>query len=420
MTIVRPLNGASPDDTEALAAAYASGLVEARAVVPAATLRPKGARPAGGEVEPEDTYGDIPDEPGHVVLDDVAGWLAAHVAYTSEHHAPVVALWAAHTHALDAAASTPRLAFVSPEPGSGKTRSLELLELLVHRGRHVLSMTPAALFRIVEAARPTILLDEVDAIFGRHASKDHEDLRALINAGHRPGATVMRVVGDGGSMRPREFRAYCAVALAGLGHLPTTVATRSITIPMRRRAPDEHVRAYRERTTRPEGDALRRRLAAWLFRHSDDIPEAPELPASVTDRPADCWEPLVALADAAGGSWPERARCACRALVQASMTADDQSAGVRLLCDIREVFRCEGRLATATLVDRLAAIDEAPWGDLLDGRSDKARGSWLAKRLKPYGISPKAVRIGDAHPRGYEATDFADAWRRYLPVRSGT
>jgi hypothetical protein len=420
MTTVRPLNGTSRDDVEALGAAYASGLVDERADAPAAPRRPRRPKAPSTEAEAEATYDDIPDEPGHVVLDDVAAWLAAHVAYTSEHHARVVALWAAHTHILDAAASTPRLAFVSPEPGSGKTRSLELLELLVHRGRHVLSMTPAALFRIVEAARPTILLDEVDAVFGRHASKDHEDLRALINAGHRPGATVMRVVGDGGSMRPKEFRAYCAVALAGLGQLPTTVATRSITIPMRRRAPDEHVRAYRERTTRPEGEALRRRLAAWLCRRGGTIPEEPELPRSVTDRPADCWEPLVALADAAGGHWPRTARAACEALVRAAMGADDQSAGVRLLADIREAFGGDRRLATATLVERLAIVDDAPWCEFLDGRSDKARGAWLAKRLKPYGISPRAVRIGEAHPRGYEMTDFADAWVRYLPRQVAT
>jgi hypothetical protein len=230
----------------------------------------------------------------------------------------------------------------------------------------------------------------------------------------------MRVVGDGGSMRPHEFRAYCAVALAGLGHLPTTIATRSITIPMRRRPPDEHVRPYRERVTRPEGEALRRRLGAGVSRHGDDIPEAPELPAGVTDRPADCWEPLVAVADAAGGSWPDLARSACVTLVQATAAADDQSLGVRLLGDIRAAFDADSRLATATLVGRLAAVDDAPWCELLDGRSDKARGSWLAKKLKPYGISPRSVRIGADHPRGYDALDFADAWRRYLPAHSVT
>jgi hypothetical protein len=404
-------NGAHGDVVD-LADAYAAGLVGALAAE--GQPRPRRARRGsdGGD-EPADTYDDVPDEPGDQVLDDVVAWLAAHVAYSSEHHAPTVALWAAHTHALHAAASTPRLAFVSPEPGSGKTRSLELLELLVHQGRHVLSMTPAALFRVVEAERPTILLDEVDTIFGPKA-KDHEDLRALINAGHRPGASVLRVVGDGGNMRTREFRAYCAVALAGLGHLPQTIATRAITIPMRRRAPDELVRPYRERVTRPEGEALRRRLAAWVHRRGATIPEAPELPAGVTDRPADCWEPLVAIGDAAGGRWPTTARAACTALVTAA--GDDQSPGVRLLADVRNAFGADRRLPTVTLLDRLAALDDAPWADQIDGKSDKARGSWLARRLRPYGVSSRTLRIGDSTPRGYDAADFADTWRRYLPA----
>ncbi len=405
------LNGASGEAVD-LADAYAAGLVAAPARDGAQQLRRARRRSEDGD-EPGDTFDDVPDEPGHLVLDDVAGWLAAHVAYSSEHHAPTVALWAAHSHALHAAASTPRLAFVSPEPGSGKTRSLELLELLVHQGRHVLSMTPAALFRVVEAERPTILLDEVDAIFGPKA-KDHEDLRALINAGHRPGASVLRVAGEGGNMRPREYRAYCAVALAGLGHLPSTIATRAITIPMRRRAPDELVRPYRERITRPEGEQLRRRLGAWVHRHGDCIPEAPELPAGVTDRPADCWEPLVAIGDAARGRWPATARAACTARVAAG--GEDQSPGVRLLSDLRTAFASDSRLATAELLDRLASLDDTPWADQIDGKSDKARGSWLARKVRPYGISSRTLRIGDSTPKGYEAGDFTDTWRRYLPA----
>lgn len=136
-----------------------------------------------------------------------------------------------------------------------------------------------------------------------------------------------------------------------------------------------------ERVTRPEGEVLRRRLAAWIHRHGEAIPEAPALPVGVTDRPADCWEPLVATGDALGGRWPTTARAACAALVTAA--GDDQSPGVRLLADLRAAFGTNRRLATATLLDRLTALDDAPWADQIDGKSDKARGSWLARRLRP-------------------------------------
>jgi hypothetical protein len=361
----------------------------------------------------DDLLDDVADEPGWRVLDDLLAWLLAHVAYASPAHPVAVVAWTVHTHALDRAASTPRLAFTSPEPEAGKTRNLELLELVVHHGRLVLQMSPASMYRWVEAFHPTILLDEVDAVFGPKASKDHEDLRALVNAGHRPGATVPRV--ETPSMKVREFSAYCPVALAGIGRLPDTIRSRSIIVPMRRRAPDERVRPFRERITRPEDEALHRRIAAWVQRHGDEIPEAPELPAGVCDRQADQWEPLVAIADAAGGDWPHLVRSACVELALSGRGTDDASLGVRLLTEIRDVFDDRDRLDTATIVAGLCDIDDAPWAEWLDGKSEKARGAWLAKRLKPYGISPGVHRFGDESRRGYLATDLADAWRRWLP-----
>ncbi|MGH9187204.1 MAG: hypothetical protein ACRD0U_15535 [Acidimicrobiales bacterium] len=127
----------------------------------------------------------ISDEGLGGLLDELRDWFTGHVAYASPHHPVAVTLWAAHTHALDRAASTPRLAFLSPEPESGKTRNLELLEPVARHGRLVLQMSPASMFRWVQALRPTILLDELDSVFGSKASNDHEDLRALINSGHR-------------------------------------------------------------------------------------------------------------------------------------------------------------------------------------------------------------------------------------------
>ena len=181
---------------------------------------------------------------------------------------------------------------------------------------------------------------------------------------------------------------------------------------MRRRAPDEHVRPFRERATWPEGEALRRRLAAWVSRHADDIPEAPELPTGVTDRPAGllgaahrCRRRAPA---AHGRPRPQRGV----AIVKDTTAADDQSLGVRLLSDIRMVFGTDGRLATATLLERLAAVDDAPWCKQLDGRSDKARRLVAREEAQALRDLAKGRRIGADHPRGYDAQDFADAWRR--------
>ena len=97
-------------------------------------------------------------------------------------------------------------------------------------------------------------------------------------------------------------------------------------------------------------------------------------------------------------------------------TGEDQSPGVRLLADLRMAFGTDTRLATAELLDRITALDDTPWADQIAGKSDKARGSWLARKLRPYGISARTMRIGDSTPKGYEAADFADTWRRYVPA----
>ena len=353
---------------------------------------------------------------GCQILDDVLAFLCRFVSYPSEHAATAHTLWIAHAHVMDAWESTPRLAFLSPEPGSGKTRAMELTETLVPRPVEAVNVTPAYLFRKINdpAGLPTILHDEVDAIFGPRA-KEHEEVRAVINAGHRRGASAGRCVVKGKLIETEELPAFCAVALAGLGNLPDTILSRSVIIHMRRRGPGEAVESYRRRLHAPEGHQLRNRLAAWAEQVLPTIDTFPLMPEGITDRTADVWEALLSVADSAGGPWPERARVAAVALVAATM-GGQPSLGVLLLRDVRTVFADHELLATADLLSSLTLIDESPWGDLRGKPLDPRR---LANLLKPYGITSKVVRIGASTPRGYAKTDFHDAWLRYLPVDGG-
>lgn len=93
--------------------------------------------------------------------------------------------------------------------------------------------------------------------------------------------------------------------MAGLGSLPDTILTRSVIIRMRKKAPNEKCEPYRRRVHEKQGHLLRDRLADWTATLHDQVSDAwPEMPEGVTDRPADVWEPLLAVADAAGGHWP--------------------------------------------------------------------------------------------------------------------
>jgi len=347
-------------------------------------------------------------------LDLVEFYIGRFVAYPSEHALVAHTLWIAHTHLMDHWESTPRIAFNSPERGSGKTRALEVTEPLVPHPVHAVNVTPAYLFRKVgdgDAGRPTILYDEVDTVFDSKV-RDTSEVRGLLNAGHRRGAVAGRCICVGQKVMTEEIPAYCAVALAGLGNLPDTIASRSILIDMRRRAPDEHVEQFRHRIHAVQAETIRGSLAEWC--EELVLPTDPEMPPGIEDRDADCWEPLLAIAVAAGGDWPKRAWEAAIALVARSAERT-QTTGMQLLSDLYDIFGGEARLSTETILERLHGLPESAWADIY-GKPLNGRG--LSMRLRKYGVKPKVLRIGDATPRGYSAADLDDAWRRYvLPIR---
>lgn len=352
-------------------------------------------------------------------LSEVAEFLEGYVAFPSVEARDAVALWVTHTHAIEAAATTPRLSIRSAEKMCGKSRLLEVLELVTARPVLAVNISVAALFRSIGEPPPAILWDEVDALFRGGNDPGREDLRALLNSGYRRGASVLRMVGEGKKLEVRAFPTFAPVALAGIGNLPDTINDRSIVVELRRRLLREKVRPFRRRTAEPEARELRERLEAWAGQNLKALERArPSMPDGLSDRAQDLWEPLLAFADLAGGSWPERAR---KAAVELAKVGQDQdgSWGVRLLTDLRAVFRRHGdpdALPTATLVEELVALEESPWGDLR-GRPLNDRS--LAQRLRPYGARPKQVRIGEITLKGYVRSELEEAWERYLAPIAG-
>lgn len=366
-------------------------------------------------------YGNDYDENGFPIksegaqlLDDVETFLGRFVVYPSEHERCAHVLWILHTWLMDQWDSTPRIAFLSPEPGSGKSRALEVTEPLVPRPVHAVNTTPAYLFRKVsdEAGPPTILYDEVDTVFGPKA-KDNEDIRGMLNAGHRKGATAGRCVIRGKTVETEELPAYCAVALAGLDDLPDTIATRSVIVRMRRRAPGETVEPWRNRVNGPEAAELNARIAKWAASVYSKV-TWPNIPDEIQDRDADVWEALLAIADLAGDDWPEKARVTAVTVVTHSKERTP-SHGVMLLRDLKEIFgrAHKDKLPSDWIVRELVVMDESPWAVINRGNPLDPRG--LAQRLRKYGIRPGPHRVAEAVFKGYCIDDFTDAWSRYLP-----
>lgn len=367
---------------------------------------------------------------GDAMLSDTEGFIRRLCVLPSEADYVAVTLWAAHAHMVRHFHTTPRLAVLSPEPGSGKTRVLEVLELLTPDTLFAFSASVPAIFRTLADKQTTLLFDEVDTVFGRRGKDDqNEDLRALLNAGYRRGAKIPRCAGQ--QHEVRLFDVFAAVALAGLGDLPDTVMTRSVIVRMRRRTPGETVEPFRARTHEPQGHALRDRLAEWAGEVGEAVgDDMPALPDGIVDRPAEVWEPLIAVADAAGGAWSQRARAACVAICGAAGSRA-VSLGVRLLADLRCIFGNAVALPTETLLARLCgreayntdtdgdplALVDAPWVSL-NGTGLDARG--LAKLLRQYGVQPTKVRQGGAGTslQGYRADALWDSWERYAPCES--
>lgn len=346
------------------------------------------------------------------VLDEIEKFLTRYVVFSNDAQPVAITLWIAHTWGFEHAESTPYIAVSGPERRTGKTRLLEVLELLVHEPLFASSITPAAMFRAIDAQSPTLLLDETDSVFGPKAN-GNEDLRAVLNAGHRRGAQVLRMGGPR-MTQLQSFDVFCPKVLAGIGKLPDTITDRSIPIRLQRKAPSEKVERFRRREVEASAATWREFLRVTVEDAGDYLTvHEPLLPAELNDRAQDGWEPLLAIADAAGLGWPEKARRAAVAL-HTGEHDDDLSLGVRLLGDVRDVFAEAGnpdKMFTADLLDGLHHLEEAPWPDF-KGRPLPART--LARILSSYEVHSKKIRIRDKTARGYVLGDLEPACVRYL------
>jgi hypothetical protein len=351
------------------------------------------------------------------LFEAVRTWITRYVLL-GPYEATAIALWVMMTHALAVFDCVPYLSITSAEKQCGKTRLLEVLELVVANPWLTGRTTPAVLPRKIDKEAPTLLLDESDATF-KGDKEFAETLRGILNTGYlRSGKTSLCVL-RGKAIDYVDFSTFCPKAIAGIGSLPDTVADRSISIRLQRKLSNEPVDKFRRRYVKPEGDRLCLQLQKWatLFTTSEMI--EPFVPDGLPDRAADICEPLLAIAEACGEPIPALARTALVALC--GRQREDDSQGVQLLRDIRDILaaRETDRIASGELATALGEIEESPWGPRFGKPFDTRT---LARHLKPFNIKPKTIRVddddGSTTLKGYQREQFLDAWSRFAPLPS--
>jgi hypothetical protein len=347
---------------------------------------------------------------GAALLTEIVSAVTSHVIMSAA-AADAFALWVIHTHAVDAFTITPRLAIMSPEKQCGKTTLLDVLACLVRRPLPTANASVSGIFRTIEIAGPTLLLDEAD----RFVTNQNDELLGILNSGHRKGGSVLRTVGD--DHEPRMFSTFAPCAFALIGRLPDTLEDRSVIIELRRRTSNEAVTLFRlDRTEHLQ--VLARKAARWAADNIEKLRTADPNVGELFNRVADNWRPLLAIADLAGGDWPKRARQAATAATKRDL---ENSIGVELLADIQAIFaeKKTDRLPSGDLAEALAKIEGRPWAEW--GRTGKPISqNALARLLKKFktndnfAIAPETIRVGGQTPKGYHVTQFMDAFARYL------
>jgi hypothetical protein len=313
-----------------------------------------------------------------------------------------ISLWTPHAYAFDLFQFSPILSVRSPDRQCGKSRLLALLAKLLPRPLKADSVSDAVLYRSIGAWMPSLLLDEWDS----QRPEMKEAIRNVLNSGFEQGGCTWRCVGD--DFTPTSFPTYCPKVVAGIGELPPTAASRSITLMLHRKLTNEKVERLRDF----DGTELKRKMLRWVADNKEMLAAAkPTLPSELDDRQADIWEPLFAIADLCG-----QGQLARLAALRLADREDGETLGAELLADVRRAFNDYGdeRVRTEDLLSRLNNMTDRPWPTLINGKEINAHR--LSKLLRQFELQSTTLRVRGKVAKGYSLDQFTDAFARYLPA----
>ncbi len=220
------------------------------------------------------------------LLDAISKQINEHVIFQSEHDANAITLWIAGTYLMDSWPLYPKLMLNSPERECGKTTALQVIEAFVCNGKIASSITPSAVYRLIQSQALTLLIDEAD-----RSLPHNEELNAVINAGHtrRTATKILSQKTADGNWKPKELSLWCPQVIAGIGEFEDTLTSRSIVIGLRRKTNQEIVKHLSIGFFEEHG-ADRDSLSSWSKGITrDDLQLEPDMPLEAHNRERDNW-----------------------------------------------------------------------------------------------------------------------------------
>lgn len=350
---------------------------------------------------------------GQRLVTRIEEWIAGYMFLPDRGVALVAALWAINTWVFDRFDATPYLCITASTKGAGKTRLAELLSMISQTGRMFGAMTPASMFRLIEAyqSKLTIFFDEAETLSSSAAGV----MRTVMNTGYRKGQTIPRTVpgANGGSVK--EFPIYCPKAFMLIGDVNDTLRDRSIVLSLTRGTPaKEFDMSTAEAEARDILADLYRLNVPSLVAMADQI-----VPRFVTGRDREIWTAIFSVASALGldkVATDRLTRTAAdltasktapkrhyREMAQDEDDAVDVTMADRAIADLVSVLRAdEKHVFSGEAVERLRAIPEGPW------RTVKGAGldvTMLARLVSRFGLHPRDIKT-------YEGKDSSGKWRQ--------
>jgi Protein of unknown function (DUF3631) len=372
---------------------------------------------------------------GEALLSELAVAIRSYVVM-DDYQRDACALWAIFTHTHDLRDYAPLLIAKSALKRSGKSKLAEVLERLAPRPLYIAGLTAAFIERAIDDHRCTLIIDEADRIRkGDQALAERIDAQ-LNRSFKRSGARVGKNVPlPGGGYEPRLFSTWAPTFISGIGDQADTAEDRAVIVVLKRKLATEKTKPLRGKDG-ADLVVLARKIARWVADNKARLRSIEPVALKVdNDRAKDVWEPLLAIADIAGGAWSDRARKAGIALVGAAEEGEE-NIRVMLLGDIRDVFTAEfppdhvahlegpgrpdggPRLASVDLVERLLDIEDRPYN--VFGKAQKRlTQNVLGRLLKGFDIRSGTVRVNNKTAKGYYLRAFEDAFARYLPPLQG-